>query len=63
MIPIITEDKDWFERFRIYEHRYFCNKPTDTWHGRTNNPVCKPCSKKHNVSELPNHFKNKLLKK
>lgn len=57
MIPVIKEDKDMYEMTHVYERCFFCKKPTDTWHMRTNNPVCKDCAKERKVSELPNHFK------
>ena len=52
MIPIEKEPSDLYESAKVYEHCYFCNKPTNTWHTGTNQPVCKSCSKSHKVSEL-----------
>lgn len=52
MIPIYKEPKKMFREFGVYEHCYFCNNPTDTWHNGTNQPVCKECAKTHKVSEL-----------
>lgn len=51
-IKIEKETPDLCKEFGVYEHCYFCNKPTITWHKVTNQPVCKECSKKHKVSEL-----------
>lgn len=59
MIPIIKEPAEMYEMTHLYEHCVFCNKNTDTWHIKTNNPVCKECAKNHKVSELTNHFKCK----
>jgi hypothetical protein len=53
MIPVIKEPKELFLEFHIHEHCFFCQKPTDTWHNGTNQPVCKKCAKVHKVSELP----------
>jgi len=61
-IPIKKEDKEYFEDFRCYENCYFCGKSTDTWHEKTNNPVCGGCSKSHRVTELPNRFKGETRK-
>jgi len=52
MIPIKQEPKEYYENTRVYEHCYFCSKPTDTWHLGTNQPVCKSCAKIHKVSEI-----------
>lgn len=61
MIPIKQESAEMYKNTRIYEHCVFCNKPTDTWHERTNNPICSKCSKEHKVSELTNHRKGYKL--
>ncbi len=54
MIPIEKEPDELGNAFRHqYEHCYFCNTTTKYWHIPTNQPVCKGCSKKHKVSELP----------
>lgn len=52
MIPTVKEPKDMYENTRVYEHCYFCKKPTDTWHWRTNQPICNSCSKKHKVADI-----------
>jgi hypothetical protein len=52
MIPIVKEDKDMYENTKVYENCVFCDHPTDTWHERTNNPVCSLCSKAHKAEEL-----------
>ena len=53
MITIKKEPKELFESTHVYECCYFCKSKTDTWHIPTNQPVCKNCSKTHDVSELP----------
>lgn len=58
-IPLKKETPDSREVFGCYEVCVFCKKTTDTWHERTNNPVCPHCSKEHKVSELRNWRKNK----
>jgi hypothetical protein len=57
MIPIKKEPPEYFKETKVYEKCVFCKKSTDTWHERTNNPVCSNCNKEHKVSELTNHFK------
>ena len=57
MIPIKKEEDALWSEFKFYEKCVFCLKPTNTWHIRTNNPVCKECSKTHKVSELTNWMK------
>lgn len=52
MIPVIKEPTDYWVQFFLYEKCYFCNEPTDLWHVRTNQPVCKDCHKTRKVSEL-----------
>lgn len=52
MIPIEKEPQELIEELRVYEHCYFCDLPTDTWHLKTNQPVCKKCAKEHKVIEL-----------
>jgi len=52
MIPVKKEPKDFFENFRVYEHCYFCQIPTNTWHLNTNQPVCRSCAKIHNINEI-----------
>lgn len=56
-IPIEKEEDVWENWPK--ERCEFCGNQTDTWHVRTNNPVCKSCSKIHKVSELTNHRKPK----
>jgi DNA polymerase III psi subunit len=35
------------------EYCYFnCGNKTKYWHLKTNQPICKECSKKHKVSEI-----------
>ncbi len=58
-IPVEKEDQELFEAFGIYEKCVFCKQDTKYWHTRTNNPVCKSCSKEHKVSELHNWLKGK----
>jgi hypothetical protein len=51
MIPIEPEPEN--EPMRGVERCYFCQHRTDTWHMKTNQPVCKTCAKTHKVSEVP----------
>lgn len=62
-IPIVEEEKEYFEDFGVFEKCYFCNASTSFWHEKTNNPVCEKCSKSHKVSELPNRFKGEIRNK
>ena len=52
MIPIKKEPKELYEEFKTYEKCKFCRKETDTWHEKTNTPVCKVCAKSHKVNDL-----------
>jgi len=55
-IPIDKEPDDFASHFwGAIEDCHFCKKSTKWWHENTNNPVCPDCSKKHKVSELPDH--------
>lgn len=56
-IPIEVEPPELFKEFGFYECCTFCEKPTDTWHKITNNPVCIECAKTHNVAEPHNYTK------
>jgi len=47
MIPTVKETKDMYENTGVYERCYFCKQPTNTWHWRTNQPVCTDCAKTH----------------
>jgi len=51
-MKVVKEPKDC--PFGGIEVCFFCAKPTRYWHLKTNNPVCKECSKSHKVSELKN---------
>jgi len=51
-IPIKKEPKELLGSIGVYESCVFCNRPTDTWHLDTNQPVCRKCSKIHKVEEL-----------
>ena len=55
MIPIEQESADLYENTYCYERCVFCRITTNTWHTRTNNPVCKTCCKTHMVHELEDH--------
>jgi hypothetical protein len=57
MIPIKKEPAEMYEVTKVYERCVFCNQRTDTWHEKTNNPVCQECAKIHKVTELRNKFK------
>ena len=61
MIPIEKEPKELRIEFRIYELCNFCKKETDTWHKKTNTPVCLSCAKSHKVSELKDQRTWKVL--
>ena len=52
MIPIKKEPNYLYQLFRSYENCKFCRKGTDTWHEKTNTPVCKECAKTHKEGEL-----------
>lgn len=52
MIPIKKEPSYLYLLYRSYENCKFCKKGTDTWHEKTNTPVCKECAKTHKESEL-----------
>lgn len=52
MIPIKKEPKELYKEFRCYEKCKFCRKETDTWHKKTNTPVCNICAKSHTVADL-----------
>lgn len=58
MIPIKKELPELYQEFKCHENCTFCKQPTDTWHEKTNNPVCAACATSHKVSELKNWFKN-----
>lgn len=53
MIPTVKEPESEWSKMGIFEHCFFCDKTTDYWHWRTNQPVCLDCAKIHRVSELP----------
>lgn len=54
MIPIKKEPAELYKEFKCHEECCFCEQPTDTWHEKTNNPVCEDCARKHKVAELTN---------
>jgi len=57
-IPVEHESSKIMQEFgKLIESCHFCRTPTRYWHNNTNNPVCQCCSKKHKVSELPDHGK------
>ncbi len=57
-IPVILEPVEVRQEFGgIVESCVFCWSPTRYWHLNTNNPVCLFCSRRHRVSELPDHGK------
>lgn len=68
---MIKVEKESVETQKMFggtiENCHFCNKPTQFWNTYTNNPVCQPCAKVHDISELPDHGaeirKQKLKKK
>jgi len=51
MIKTELEPEDL--RFIIPELCVFCKTPTRYWHLRTNQPVCRPCSKIEKVKNIP----------
>ena len=55
-IPLIREPDEEATYYNgLLERCHFCRTSTRWWHENTNNPVCQDCSKKHRVSELPDH--------
>ena len=52
MIPIEKEPKELYIEFKTYEKCKFCRKETDTWHEKTNTPICKDCAKSQTVADL-----------
>jgi hypothetical protein len=53
MIPLVQEPDEHFHELGVYENCYFgCGSKTKFWHWRTNQPICKSCSKSHKVSEV-----------
>ena len=58
MIRIKKEPKDLYANLRVYERCFFCNKPTNTWHMPTNQPVCSVCAPDHSPKELINAKKD-----
>jgi hypothetical protein len=52
MIPLVKEPDELFQASGIYENCYFCGKLTPFWHEKTNQPVCRPCSRIHNEEEV-----------
>lgn len=55
MIPIEKEPKEFYVYFKAYENCMFCDKETDTWNLQTNKPICKDCSEKNEVSDIPKY--------
>lgn len=53
MIPIQKECECVIGMLKVYEKCFFCGQSTDTWHVKTNQPVCQDCSKIHKVAEIP----------
>jgi len=58
MIPVWTEDKAELKKWgmgleNMKERCVFCNKPTDTWHENTNNPICTCCAETKKVCDIP----------
>lgn len=51
MIPIKKEPKELYEEFGFYENCKFCNQKTDTWHEKTNTPICKDCATSHKLED------------
>ena len=67
MIPVWTEDLEYqleicrgFGIPYIKEKCVFCDKPTDTWHENTNNPVCVDCAKTHKVSDIKEDWGSRI---
>lgn len=57
MIPIKTEPHEFYVNTKVYENCVFCKSATNTWHEKTNSPVCADCAKTHKASELTNWLK------
>ena len=51
-IILHKEPKELNGSLGVYENCVFCNKPTDTWHLDTNQPVCRDCANIHDVKEI-----------
>lgn len=58
MIGIITEPSEYYRQFGVFEDCYFCGTPTNTWHKKTNTPVCMCCSVQHEESEIVKTYSN-----
>lgn len=52
MIPIKKEPEELYKIFKRYEKCKFCRQETNTWHEKTNTPICKKCAQSHNISDL-----------
>ena len=61
MIPVWTECTGTREAFpHIFENCIFCEKPTDTWHENTNNPVCVTCAGDHKVADITEDWGSRI---
>lgn len=54
-IPLVREPDEEFQNSGIIEGCHFCHTPTKFWNENSNNPVCRPCARRHSVGELPDH--------
>lgn len=58
-MKVVKEPPDMYANTGVYEKCHFCAKPTDTWHQKTNTPICEGCAKKHKTLELKGNNLNK----
>ncbi len=57
MIPLYSEPTSIKAEFgNLMEDCIFCEKPTDTWHENTNNPICMDCANKYKISDIKEDF-------
>jgi len=57
MIPLWSEDSNDVAEMKkcgcyCLESCIFCDKPCNTWHENTNNPICIGCAKVKKVSDI-----------
>lgn len=54
MIKLVKEPAVFFKKTKVYEQCYFCKKETNTWHDKSNTPVCKYCAEIYKVEDINN---------
>lgn len=55
MIKIEKEPSEMWDNTGVYERCHFCKQTTDTWHLRTNTPICAKCAETRKVKEIKKH--------